>query len=408
MKKPLFAICALAAALSVAACSNRANSEPTPTPPSAASTAVSSSTPVATAPPTATPLPTVEPPDLKLRLVNVASGANSDLPVGFGRAVAWSPDGSRVAVANEGGVAGGALNAQRFARLWAGDCSGADWSPRQDLIAAACKDGLVILDTGGKVVQRDQGATREWVHWSPNGKSVAYGSFKNVISILGIDGSRATIPGSFASGAASAQWLPGGRLVTVEQPDYRDATTIRVHDPVMDYAVVAKLVTRPNASGLGIDREGKYAAFGVYGPPAGSGVPRILPSTVVVVRIADGQEIATFPAYPGYETIDFSPDGRSVLMQTDYCGPGWSLAVGSLDGSARAVARGSFMVTKFSPDGTQVGFTRGTELWVVASDGNTPARRLAEGVHGPAGFEWSPDGKWISVPPFFGGFDQCP
>lgn len=205
----------------------------------------------------------------------------------------------------------------------------------------------------------------------------------------------------------NAQWLPDGRLLTFEQPTYRDAATIRVHDPAKDYAVVTTAVTRAGAQGLGIDREGNYAAFGVYGPPAASGLPRILPSNVVVVRIADGQEVATFPAYPGYETIDFSPDGRSVLMQTDLCGPGWSLAVGALDGSIRAITRGSFMVTKFSPDGSQVGFTRGTELWVVANDGNTPARRLAEGVHGPAGFEWSPDGKWITVPPYFGGFDQC-
>ncbi|MEP6870920.1 MAG: hypothetical protein ABI939_03620 [Anaerolineaceae bacterium] len=306
-----------------------------------------------------------------------------------------------------GGVAIGALNSPRFTRLWDGNCRWADWSPTQDLIAAACKDGLVILDTAGKVVQRDQGATVEWVRWSQNGKSVAYGSFKNVISILGIDGSRATIPGSFASGATSAQWLPDGRLATIEQPDSQFAATIRVHDPAKNYAVVAKLVTRANAVGLGIDRQGKYAAYGVYGPPAVSGVPRILPSTVVVVSIPDGQEVATFPAYAGYETIDFSPDGRSVLMQTNLCGPNWTLAAGGLDGSTRTIARGSFMVSKFSPDGTQVGFTRGTELWVVASDGNTPARRLAEGVHGPAGFEWSPDGKWMIVPPYFGGFGQC-
>jgi hypothetical protein len=55
-----------------------------------------------------------------------------------------------------------------------------------------------------------------------------------------------------------------------------------------------------------------------------------------------------------------------------------------------------------------VGFTRGTELWVVGVDGSTPARRLAEGVHGPAGFEWSPDSTSISYQPFFGGYDQCP
>jgi Tol biopolymer transport system component len=132
-----------------------------------------------------------------------------------------------------------------------------------------------------------------------------------------------------------------------------------------------------------------------------------------VIGLPSGQEVRTFSGYASYLAAGngptaFSPNGGSVLMQTDFCKPPtWSLDVAGVDGSVRTIAQGSFMVTKFSPDGSLVAYTSGTQLWVVASDGSSAPRRLATGVHGPAGFEWSPDSRWISVPPFFGGFDQC-
>lgn len=359
------------------------------------------STPVPT--PTATPLPTVEPPALKLRLVNVATGANSELPVGFGgfgRSRAWSPDSTRMVVANDGGLSVGLLTAQRFNLLWAGSCFGVDWSPTQDQIAAGCKDGLIVLSAGGGVIARDQAGVAEWVHWAPDGKAVAYGSRKAPMNVMKLDGTETSIAGSFVS----AQWLADGRLVTVEQPNYRDAATIRIHDPARDYAVAVTAVTRAGAERLGIDREGRYAAYGVLGPAANSDLPRILPSTVTILRLADGEVMATFPTYAGYGEVDFSPDGRSILMQSDFCGPEWAVEVGGLDGSRRVIAPGSALYTKFSRDGAQVGILRGT---VVHADGSAAARRIAEGLHGPAGFDWSPDGKWISVPPYFGGFGIC-
>lgn len=95
-------------------------------------------------------------------------------------------------------------------------------------------------------------------------------------------------------------------------------------------------------------------------------------------------------------------------MQSDFCGPDWAVEVGGLDGSRRVIAPGSALYTRFSPDGAQVGILRGTELWAVPADGSAPARLMAEGLHGPAGFDWSPDSRWISVQPYFGGFGICP
>jgi hypothetical protein len=346
---------------------------------------------------------------LKLRVVQVATGALIDLPVDFGRANAWSRNSSQQAVAGDG-LAVGDADGSPFSLFWKAQCYDVEWSPTQDIVAAACADGLVVLDAGGKVLARDDPSPNDWtsmspyVHWSPDGHTLAYGPMNAPISILRNDGTRSQVGGAFAR----AQWLSDGRLASIEQADYRSATTVRIHDPAKGYSVVEQLTVPAGANGLGIDPTGKYVGFGVYAasPPAGT---RILPSAFSLVRIADGRTVATFSAYDSnYNPASFSPDGQSVLLQTDLCGPNWSLRVGKVDGSSRAIEQGAFMATKFSPDGTRVGFTRGTELWVVDSDGATPARRLAEGVHGPFGFEWSPDSKWISLPPFFGGFDQCP
>ena len=398
----------LALGLVIVALISACGGQSTPT-----STATPASTSTVTATPEATPttIPTlqpVDPPELKLRLVNVATGANSDLPVAFGQSRAWSPDSKRIAVAGgqDAGLSVGDLTGQPFRQLWPGACVGADWSPTQDQIAAACKDGVIILGTDGKVIARDESVSAEWVHWSPDGKVLAYGSYTGDIGLMKVDGSRKTIAGWFMS----AQWLTDGRLATVEQPDYRWAATIRIHDPAKDYAVAAEVVTRASAYALAINLQGQYAAYSVFGPAVSGS--RILTSTFYVIELSSGRELESFPAYASYLAAgngpaSFSADGRMVLMQSDFCKPGWSLAVAGVDGSVRTIAQGSFTVTKFSPDGLQVAFTAGTQLWVGASDGSTPARRLATGVHGPAGFEWSPDGKWISVPPYFGGFGQC-
>ena len=154
MRKPKFAICALVAlvaALYLAACSSNTSTVPTLAPQSATPTLPVAPTVVATATPAPTPLPTLDPPALKLRLVNVGSGASTDLPIGFGgfdRSRAWSRDSTRIAVANDEGLSVGAVSAQRFTLLRAGSCFGVDWSPTQDQIAVGCKGGVAIVVAG--------------------------------------------------------------------------------------------------------------------------------------------------------------------------------------------------------------------------------------------------------------------
>lgn len=293
-----WAAVALLATLLLVACSS--NGDPAPTPPRPSATVTATTGPTATPTPLPTAFPTVAPPALKLRLVNVATGANSDIPIGFGgfgRSRAWAPDSIRMAVANETGLSVGSVSAKSFTLLRAGSCFGVDWSPNQDQIAVGCKGGVAIVSAGGAVIADDRDSFAEWVRWAPDGRAVAYGSKNAPIIVMALDGTRKTVPGSFVS----ARWLPGGRLLTVEQPGYMDVATIRIHDPARDYAVVVTTVTPARAAALGFDRGGKYAAYGVIGPSPygvlgpGPGDPRILPSTVTVLRIADGQVMASFP-----------------------------------------------------------------------------------------------------------------
>ncbi|MEO8539715.1 MAG: hypothetical protein ABI577_08235 [bacterium] len=383
----------------------------TPTRRTAPDTPETTAVPSVVATAAATGPPTVSVPALRLQVVNVVSGESRSLPVGFpglGRDVAWSRDSRELAVAGVG-LDAGMIDGGPFSRLWPSNCFDVEWSPTQDLLAAACADGLVVLDSGGRQLATDLVAPLSWaglspwLHWSPDGHTIAYGVANAPIQLLQNDGGRDVIAGSFNGG----QWLSDGRLASIEQADYRSPATIRIHDPARNFEEVTSVMTPAAPYAIAIGRDGRSVAYAVYGEAQAAS--RILPSTVVIADLATGKTVASFAAYgSNYGPGSFSPDGSSLVVQTDVCGADWSLGLASLTGTIRTLARGGVMHAKVSPDGSLVGFTRGTELWVVASDGGSPARRLAEGVHGPAGFDWSPDSQTISYQPFFGGFDQCP
>jgi hypothetical protein len=183
-----------------------------------------------------------------------------------------------------------------------------------------------------------------------------------------------------------------------------------LHDQNRDFAVIAEYTTPERSEGVGVDPTGTYVAYGVLGTGVQS-PEQLLPSTLYVVRLGDAEVVATFEAAyaSNYNRASFTTDGGAVAMVFGLCRPEvWTLGVGRLDGSRTTLLEGGSMAAKFSPDGKWLGITRGTELWAVPSDGSAPARRLAKEVHGPAGFEWSPDSRWISMAPYFGGFGQCP
>jgi len=92
--------------------------------------------------------------------------------------------------------------------------------------------------------------------------------------------------------------------------------------------------------------------------------------------------------------FDISPDGSSLLMNTargtSLDGPLWSVPV--LGGSPRRLASLDGHSGAWSPDGKQIAFCKGNEIYVASSDGGQPHLLFAAGGT-PADIRWSPHGS---------------
>lgn len=123
------------------------------------------------------------------------------------------------------------------------------------------------------------------------------------------------------------------------------------------------------------------------------------PRTQVWVVEADGTGARQLTDWPGSALpLDWSPDGRWILVQSDRDGD-WDLWLVSADGTEERHLTdedGMESFARFSPDGTLVAFTADlrvdADLWLVGADGQDP-RPIATGEPTdewlPA---WSPDG----------------
>lgn len=400
---------ALAAAVALSACSDKDAPPATAAPESATSTVPP--TAESTATPLPTPLPTVPASTLGLRAVEVATGRNVTLPVEFGRASAWSRDSTYVAVAGAG-LAVGRTDGTPFRNFWPSACFGVEWSPTADVVGAICRDAAVMFDASGRLMvsvpvsNASFSSKQPSVAWSPDGKLLAYGPVDGAIRFLVASGQP---PSELKGTFTGFQWMTDGRLVSFEQPYYQYPAVVRLYAAAPGFNVIAEFTTPAEAYGVGVDPRTGLLTYALYGPRIGS--RRVLSSTVYTVRLADGQAVATYDnAYLAEYASgpSFGLDGHLAAM-SNFCEPtSWSIDILARDGTRATVDRGGAMRIKFSPDGRWVAFTRGVTLWVVVSDGSSAARQIADDVHGPAEFWWSPDSKWISVPPYFGGFDQCP
>ncbi len=97
----------------------------------------------------------------------------------------------------------------------------------------------------------------------------------------------------------------------------------------------------------------------------------------------------------GFANIfDISPDASSLLMNTargtSLDGPLWSVPV--LGGSHRRLGSLEGHSGAWSPDGKQIAFCKGNEIYVASSDGGQPRLLFAAGGTA-ADIRWSPDGS---------------
>lgn len=378
--------------------------EPDKTPASGATATVTASptqtaaTVTATASPTPAAMPTApSAAGVRAHVVEVASGRETELGAGIG-SMAWAPDGQRLAVANNDQGLVVIDRGTGNAALWRpGPCRRVAWSPRGDQLAAWC-GAVVIFDGAGKVVREAAWAGSE-LAWSPDG--VALAAWET--SAMVFEGEQATL----VDGPLTlVRWLDDGRLATVGRAS-DGSVELRIRTRAAGWQAATALPVPAGAIGPSISGDGTVVA---WAQPTGS-APAAPRWQVRTVAADGGRPLFAFagsaPSYPN-GPIRFAPRSRDVLLHTDVCGPKWGLAVGKADGTVAAVAEGvSPYVAEFSPDGKSVAYTSALSLWVVPTDGSAPPRKLAEGVHGPAGLEWSPDGSRIAFTPFFGGFGAC-
>lgn len=275
--------------------------------------------------------------------------AAADSAPGFG-GLAWSPDGTRLAVATFRFGAPASLG------TYAVEVVGADGTGRTALAADQAK-GVTL---GG---------------WAPDGRSVLYhtasGSygFETSMYTAGLDGGGARriapavslVPG--APGPAGPAWAPDGARIAFQSSHETTARgyAYRVYAMAPDGSAVARLVDQDTRA-YAWAPDGARLAFSAPRPGDPRGDPR---ADLLVVAAAPG-----------------SAPARLTDQAVGRAQPVWS------------------------PDGTRIAFASGpqgeADLYVINADG-TGLRRLTTAAGDDVGPAWSPDGARLAFASARGG-----
>ncbi|HTZ47283.1 MAG TPA: protein kinase [Verrucomicrobiae bacterium] len=98
------------------------------------------------------------------------------------------------------------------------------------------------------------------------------------------------------------------------------------------------------------------------------------------------------------QILNVSPDGSSLLVSdepgTAFDGPLWALSV--LGGLPRRLGDAAGHAGAWSPDGKELLFAKGNDLFLAKSDG-TAARKLVTLAGWPSSPKWSPGGNWLRL-----------
>jgi WD40 repeat protein len=275
-------------------------------------------------------------------------------------AVAWSPDGSRIASGsgdNTVQVWNAADGSQAYTfREHTGTVYAVAWSPDGNRIASGSADGIVQVwnAANGSPIYTYTGHTSTvyTVAWSPDGNRIASGSSDNTVQVWNAaDSSPIYTYTGHTNAVFAVAWSPDGNRIASGSSD----NTVRVWDATDGSQAYAYTGHTNSVSAVAWSSDGNRIASGSAD------------NIVQVWNAADGSPIYT---YTGHTNIVFavawSSDGSRIASgSADGTVQVWNAA----DGSHAFTYRGQSNVVKavaWSPDGKRIvsGTTDGTvQVW---------------------------------------------
>lgn len=303
-------------------------------------------------------------------------------------ALAWSPDGKRIAFTREGdAVFVVRADGRGLRRLATGAAvyGGLAWSPDGTRIAVETAAGLAVLDVRTGRRRQLTTARADEPRWSPDGETIAY-TLDDRLWLIRSDGSaRRKLVARCCAGDAT--WSPDGRRLAFELNDRRGNTELAVVDadgkgrrrivpPGVGLVLEPRwsprgdliaftgskgvYVVRPD--GTGRRRIGTLAAIGAAAWSADArllavtaGVPQFRPPLDVwVIRVADGRErrVTRGRAY-GYSSVAVEWHPRGLPLER-VPGPLVSPEVPSDSVREGNVLKTSRVVSRLAADGSRV------------------------------------------------------
>jgi len=277
----------------------------------------------------------------------------------------------------------------------------AAWRPDGRAIAVADHESVRVLSVVGDRIENRIQIEREgripmraWdIAWSPDGETFAANAYGEDIVLVRNESTR-TIEGSFYGFV----WTGRDEVVAIESANETSPVAL-VRLNATSHERSLEVQTRARFDRVAISPTGDWAIH-IQFPTQGA-------SILMLIDLASGETVFVDAAPSPFGELEFGPSGDRLLAHTEYCSEESSLMTVERTGVTTALPTGFGLGARFSPDGLQVAYTSNQSLFVTAADGTGAPVALAAGVFGNV--HWSPDGSEIAVrPPPEGGYSLCP
>ena len=326
---------------------------------------------------------------------NAINASNADqveqlMRIGKGtiQQVAYSPDGSQIAVASSIGIY--LYNSRTLEE----EAHHADdvyiqsiaWSPDGKRLASGSYDNIIILwdADSGESLQTLKGHTNYVfsVAWSPDGKRLASGSYDKAIILWDADnGERLQTLEGHSTGVASIAWSPDGKRLMSGSYD----NTIILWDADSGESLQTLEGHTSGVSSVAWSPDGKRLASGSDD------------NTVILWDADNGKRLQTLEGHTtGVSSVAWSPDGKRLASGSwDNTIILWDADSGerlqSLEGHISGVSS-----VAWSPDGKRL-MSGSYDNTIILWDADSGERlQILEGHStGVASIAWSPDGSMI-------------